>query len=372
MLLKILLALSLALNFTACSTSTNGNVASSAGEGTRAETSAPPAASSSVEADTAGVTSAGGQSFRGEIGERPIVMRLQRSAENLSGSYFYEGIGQNLTLKGRVDAQGKLSLQEFDASGKQTGKFEGQWANESDQEPSNKIEGQWSQPDGSHQIYFQLTEQHVEFNNNLQIVSKTIRERRPSVNVSYPQVAGSNDPAIAGFNRQAQNLITKAIKEFKEGNPAPDRASYTANYNVLLATDDLISVEILADYDAGGAHPDTDYYTLNYDLRTGRELQLKDLFKPNADYRKAIQQYALKDMNARAKRDAQQENMPPDQQTEELFSQDQLSEWKAWAMSRRGIFVYYDLPHVIAVYSREFIPSSVLKDQLDQQRAPMK
>lgn len=364
------MVLSLALSFNACSSRKTAQPATPASDSSaQAEGSASATASETEHAGALSNARVDVKTFRGIIGKNSIEMKLQRDGENLSGTYFYEGIGQNLTLKGRVDSpKGTLSLEEFDASGKQTGKFACKLTDESDREPATRIEGQWSRPDGKQVTPVDLTDQHIEFTKNLQVVSKSIRERKPSINASYPQITGSNDPAITRFNQQAEAIVTQAIKDFKEGEPDPNKSDFSTIYNVMLATDDLISVEISQDSYAGGAHPDSAYYTLNYDLRAGRELQLKEIFKANADYQKTIRQYALKDINARAKREALKEHMPPDQQTEDLFSPDQLSEWTGWAMTRRGFLVYYDFPHAVAFFSKEFIPARVLKDDLDPQR----
>lgn len=37
-------------------------------------------------------------------------------------------------------------------------------------------------------------------------------------------------------------------------------------------------------YYAGSAHPSTVYFTLNYDLNADRQIELADLFAPEADY----------------------------------------------------------------------------------------
>lgn len=369
-----LLVLSLTLSFIACSAASKAGLnASSAGSSTGAGAENGASAVSSPGETGPSEPRAAGRLFRGTLDERGIELRLERNGENLSGAYTYDGNAQSLSLKGRIDSQGNLSLQEFAPGGKQTGQFKGKLNETSELDPSSAtIEANWTQPNGSHEAFVYLTEQHVEFTRDLRIVPKSIRERHPDINASYPQIVGGNDPNLARFNQRAQAIVTKAVREFKEGEPAPDRSSYSASYNILLATDDLISVEIAEDSYSGGAHPDSEYYTLNYDLRTGRELELKDLFKPGADYKKSIREYALKDMNARARAEAEREKMPADQRNEEMFDADQLSEWTAFAVTRKGIFVYYDLPHVIAVFSREFIPATILKDQLDPQRGIIK
>lgn len=357
------MVLALTLSFSSCSARTTGRAEAPAGDTAQAEAAASPG-ERAPSADKNGAQ-ARVRIFRGDIGGHPIEMRLQRSGETLSGDYAYDGIGQSLTLKGRIDSQDKLSLQEFDASGKQTGKFTGKLAAPSDEESSATIEGQWSQPNGSHQAQFNLTEQPIEFDGNLRIVTKTISERRLKITASYPQITGSDAPAIAKFNRQAEALVSKAVKEFKEGDPPPGKSDYSASYNILLATNDLISIEIVEDSYGGGAHPNIAFYTLNYDLRTGRELELKDMFKPKADYKKVVQQYALQDMNARAKSDAAKEKEPPGQPDDQLFSPEQLADWSNWTITRNGLYVYFDFPHVIAAYDREFIPYRVIKEQLD-------
>lgn len=356
----------------------SGCAARRAGEsGTAATAAAQPGAEASASpASDAGTNEAArpaGRIFRGTLAERPIEMRLERDAVNLRGAYSYDGIGQELSLRGRIDSQGNLSLQEFDANGKQTGQFKGKLSEESEPEPSAAIiEGNWTQPNGSHETYVYLTEQHLEFTRGLRIVPKNIREKRPNINASYPQIVGGNDSSFAKFNQQAEAIVTKAIREFKDGEPAPDRSSYTASYNILLATDDFISMEIAEDSYSGGAHPSSAYYTLNYDLRAGRELQLADLFKPGANYQKSIQQYALKDMNARARGQAERENMPADQSAEPLFDADQLSDWTTFAVTRKGLYVYYDLPHAVAAFSREFIPARIFKEHLNPQQTIIK
>jgi hypothetical protein len=370
-ILRTLMVLSLALSFNACSAQKSEKALTNASESAQGGGAANATASTEPASADKGARS-GAKTFRGLIGKNYIEMKLERDGENVSGTYFYEGIGQNLTLKGRADSHGTLSLEESDASGKQTGKFDCKLTGESDQEPAATIEGNWFKPNGSQKTPVSLKEQHIEFTGNLKVVSKSIKERKLPINAVYPQLTGSDDPAIAKFNERAQAVILQAIKEFKDGEPPPEKSDLSASYDIMLATDDLISVEMVVTSYSGGAYPNETYYTLNYDLRAGRELQLKDLFKPNADYKKAIEQYSLKDLNARARKDAEQENMPPEQRAEELFTQDQLSEWSGWAMTNRGLLVYFDFPHVIAAYSREFIPARVLKDYLDPAKARMK
>ncbi|MBA2339882.1 MAG: hypothetical protein H0V88_05775 [Pyrinomonadaceae bacterium] len=310
-------------------------------------------------------------SFRGSLGSRGIEMRLQRDGEKVSGTYAYDGINENLTLTGRIDAQGILTLAEFDARGKQTGKFDCHVEVEPDEESAVSINGNWARPDGSRQAPVALSEQHDGFTNGLRIVSKVIRNSKYDVAASYPQLVGSNATVAAGvekFNQRIAVLVSENVRRFVADDPPPGKSSYETSFNVLLATDDLISVEIVEDSYSGGAYPNSYYYALTYDLRRNREVQLEELFKPGSKYKEEILRYCLDSMNKSAQRskeeEARREGKPRPTSDEPLFSAEEVSEWQTWAMTRRGLIVYFDFAHVIAAYNREFVPYRVVADYL--------
>src|SRR5678816_3784608 len=67
--------------------------------------------------------------FKGSIGSSlDLQMKLVRTGDQLAGSYFYQKVGTRIDLRGNVDKDGNLTLEEFDKSGKQTGVFKGLWA----------------------------------------------------------------------------------------------------------------------------------------------------------------------------------------------------------------------------------------------------
>jgi len=301
--------------------------------------------------------------YRGNIGGHNIEMKLCREGGNLSGSYFYDGIGKDLTLRGRIDAQGQLALQEFDDSGKQTGKFVCQLRFDSDSDPAATIDGKWSRADGSRETFVSLTEQNIGFTGSLRVIPKVITERRNNLSVSYPQLTGGGGPAVAGFNGTVTALVSKLIKEFKEGEPSPDRSLYQLNYDILLATDNLISLEFSEYADWGGAHPNVYYHAINYDLRAGQEMEIEALFEPASDYKNAIRRYSLENLNTQWRKLEEREGRKPDQSeeyftSEELntsFASERLRDKNGWAMTRSRIVIYFDFPHAIAVFNRAFI-----------------
>src|SRR6185503_12276994 len=55
--------------------------------------------------------------FKGSIGSTlDLQMKLVRNGDQLTGSYFYQKVGTRITLKGTVDKDGNLTLDEFDPS----------------------------------------------------------------------------------------------------------------------------------------------------------------------------------------------------------------------------------------------------------------
>jgi len=302
--------------------------------------------------------------YRGSVGESHFQMRLNIQGTNVSGAYSYDTVGEDIKITGRLDDQGKLELSEFDAKGKPSGKFlcKKLYAAEPD--------CTWSKPDGTREAYVTLELQHIGFTNGLQIVPKTIANRRSGVKVSYPQltaVAGSLSPGAASFNRRILVMTQKAIKEFEPGSET-GKNSFERNYNVLLANDDLISVEITEYSDSGGAHPNSGFWSLNFDLTANKELEFDDLFKPGSEYKTTIARYVVADIERRAvaieEADAKSEGRKPTKREDPIVSEEQLSEISSWGLTPEGLVVYFDFPHAIAVFDRTMVPYHVLSEYL--------
>src|SRR6478672_11416754 len=74
-------------------------------------------------ANVMGQATAGTRIYRGSVGGSNFQMRLNIQGTDVTGTYSYDTVGEDIKLTGQLDAQGKLDLKEFDAKGKQTGKF---------------------------------------------------------------------------------------------------------------------------------------------------------------------------------------------------------------------------------------------------------
>ena len=291
-------------------------------------------------------------------------MRLNFQGNNVSGTYSYDSVGEDLKLTGHLDEQGRLALSEFGTNGKQTGKF----ACKRKLDDPIDSECTWSRPDGTREALLILEEQNIAFANGLQIAPKTIVNRKNGVGVSYPQIT-SNGPlgsAAQGFNRRILALVQKAIGEFS---PIDGHGAFDTTYNILLGTNDLVSIEMVEYSDGGGAHPNNRFWSLTYDLSANKELKFDDLFKPGSDYNTAIARYVVSDIDRRLaaieQDEARREGRAPKQRDEAIVSMEQLSELSGWALTPKGLVVYFDFPHVMAVFDKTFVPYSVVSEYLN-------
>jgi uncharacterized protein DUF3298 len=210
-----------------------------------------------------------------------------------------------------------------------------------------------------------LEPQHLAFTNGLEIKPNTIANRKTGVVASYPEISSKAPlgPAARDFNRRILELVQTEIKKFgpEEG------GAFDANYNVLLGTNDLVSVELAIYYDLGGAHPNNYFMSLTYDLAANKELKFEDLFQTGADYNTAIAKFLVTDIDKRAYAVEQKDATDPKQvqkHDEPIISQDQLTELSGWGLSPKGLVVYFDFPHVMAYFDKNLVPYGIVKQYL--------
>jgi uncharacterized protein DUF3298 len=309
-------------------------------------------------------TTAGTKVYRGSVGPSHIQMTLSFNGSNVTGKYSYDSVGEDIKLTGRVGADGKLELTEVGEKNKPTGKFN---CKRPLDDPTEQ-ECYWAKPDGTRETFVTLTEQYIALTGGLQIAPKLITNRKRGIGVSYPQFVsnGTLSAAAQKFNRRILTLTQKAIADFQP--IEDDKGTFDTNYNVLLATNDLISIEMVEYYDGGGAHPNDRWWSLTYDLAANKELQFEDLFKPGSDYNKAIAKFVTTDINRRAdeleKTNARREGREPKLEQDPLIEMEELQELSGWALTPKGLIIYFDFPHVMAFFDKNFVPYSVVSEYL--------
>lgn len=94
------------------------------------------------------------RSYTGRLdGRYPIRMVLTRKGDRLTGRYVYTRVGKPLELRGAMEGGSVLRLDEFDAGGKRTGRFEASYT------APTVVEGIWISGDGRRRFPFRLEEE---------------------------------------------------------------------------------------------------------------------------------------------------------------------------------------------------------------------
>jgi hypothetical protein len=318
--------------------------------------------------------------FKGSIGTSlDLQMKLVRTGDQLAGSYFYQKVGSRIDLRGNVDKDNNLTLEEFDQSGKQTGVFKGIWS--VNPEGLITLAGNWSKPPGEKgsekKTAFSVHEEPIAFSGDVELVSKQIKETNKKlmyeISAHYPQLNGGNNPNLEKFNQAARALVTKKVAGFKkdmtveEGEEPPPEGSMgsdlVVSYTVVLAQDDLVSIKFdVGSYYQGAAHPNSYSDVINYDLKNGKQLKLGDLFKPGAKFLQAIATYCIGDLKKQAK-----EKSLFDDQIEE-GAKPSAENYQSWTITRKGLGITFDAYQVGAYAAGPqfvMVPYTSLKDLIN-------
>jgi uncharacterized protein DUF3298/peptidoglycan-N-acetylmuramic acid deacetylase PdaC-like protein len=318
--------------------------------------------------------------FKGSIGTSlDLQMKLVRTGDQLSGNYFYEKIGTRIDVRGNVDKDGNLTLEEFDPSGKQTGVFKGIWQVDA-ADGLVTLAGNWSKPPSEKgsdkKTAFSIHEEPIAFTGDVELISKQIKERSKELNLeiaaNYPQLTGGNNPNFEKFNQAARALVSKKVAGFKkdlqndEGlEPLPDSMGSDLNvdYTVVLAQDDLVSIKFeVGSYYQGAAHPNSYSDVLNYDLKNGKQLKLADLFKPGAKFLPVIATYSIGDL----KKQAKDKGLLDDQI--ESGAAPAAKNYLSWNITKKGLGINFD-PYQVGPYAAGpqyvMVPYTILKDLIN-------
>jgi Protein of unknown function (DUF3298)/Deacetylase PdaC len=315
--------------------------------------------------------------FKGSIGSTlGLQMKLTRDGDRLSGSYYYQKVGTNIDLRGTVDQEGNLMLEEFDPDGKQTGVFKGLWQMQDDGLVG--IAGNWSKPNSDKMTAFSVHEEPIQFSGTLELVAKQIKESNKKlsyeIDAEYPQLTGSAEPRVETFNREARNLVIRQVAEFRKDMADREKEDLPGDtgqgsdisifYNISLANDDLISIQFqIGGYYAGAAHPNSNTRVVNYDLKNGKVLRLADLFRPGAKYLAAISAHCIKDLKRQAKADGQDSMLEADMI--EQGAGPASKNFSSWTVGKKGLEITFDA-YQVAPYAAGpqavTIPFAVIKE----------
>ena len=146
---------------------------------------------------------------------------------------------------------------------------------------------------------------------HLKLVAERVRLKSDSmyydIDVKYPQIVGADTPGIRKINQHMKVLATEKyqwpLNESKEDVRRDQETlpgtynSVNLDYEVSVATDSFLSIFFMGySYGVGAAHAVQESEAVNYDLTSGRQLSLSDLFKPGSKYLKFISDYCTEEL----------------------------------------------------------------------------
>ena len=319
--------------------------------------------------------------FKGSIGNSlDLQMKLLRAGEQLTGSYSYLKVGTKIDLRGSVDKNGNITLEEFDTTGKQTGLFKGIWKPDTE-DGLVTIAGNWSKPPGKgddKKTAFSLHEEAITFTYGTDVVTKQIKETNKKlvydISAHYPEITGPGNTNFDKFNQLVRGSVLKKVAGFKkEMQPRPDEEPRPENsmgsdldisYKIELAQDDLVSVSFsISSYYQGAAHPNSFSEVVNYDLKNGKQLKLADLFKPDAKYLQAISSYCIDDLKKQS--NAKGADGMLDESSIKSGAAPAPKNYQSWTITRKGLGINFDA-YQVGPYAAgpQFVtvPYSLIKD----------
>jgi len=225
-----------------------------------------------------------------------------------------------------------------------------------------ELEGDWTKSGAKDAFTFTADQQMIFFTGGAHFstleMKDTIRAKKADLSAEYPELTGV--PNAAGFNSLAKARVMRSFADFQKDmsgfttadvklTPADMRNYLDVGYSVEYADNDLVSISFSEDTFSSGAHPNHDFFTLTYDLKTGRELKLAELFKPGVNYLKVIADYSRKDLQSRKDPDSG-ENL---ELATDIFAdgvKPTAGNFKDWALTKKGLLILFP-PYQVAAYA---------------------
>jgi Protein of unknown function (DUF3298)/Deacetylase PdaC len=212
------------------------------------------------------------------------------------------------------------------------------------------------------------------FGHGLKLVPENVQLKSESlhydIDVKYPQIVGNDTPGIREINQRMKELATAKyqwplnesrvdIRRDQEMLPGTYN-SVNLDYEVSVATDSFLSIFFMGySYGVGAAHAVQESKAVNYDLSSGRELQLADLFKSNSRYLEFISKYCIEQLSETA-------GVPDRLNKGRLMPS--AKNFDNWHITSSGISLNFDACEIVACAEGDQaveIPFSELKEFLN-------
>lgn len=129
----------------------------------------------------------------------------------------------------------------------------------------------------------------------VRIETKYIKKSSPSINVYYPIVTNLPHPAVEKkINGDIIHALNKLLIE--QGFYSEHLVEMVGTYEIKTNERGVLSLSLTVYSFTGGAHGLTIIKSLTFDVKTGKQYALNDLFKPDSNYVKVLSEMIEKKM----------------------------------------------------------------------------
>lgn len=178
-----------------------------------------------------------------------------------------------------------------------------------------------------------LTENNKDINSIINIPIVMTKDTNIEKNINYKI---RND--IMEFYNRSKNEAKEYNKNFPEN---PNKFVANADFYIKKNSDNMLSILLNYYKYSGGAHGYYEYKSYNIDMRNGKFLELKDMFKSNSDYKKVIDNEIRRQIEAKAKSDPQYEG---------IYQFEGIKDNQKFYIQDDNLMIYFDL-YEIAPYA---------------------
>jgi len=248
-----------------------------------------------------------------------VVMNLVRIDTVIKGFYYYQSSREPIpfSMKSNMNNNGDILIEEgkgFDNNYNQviTGIFKGKFISD------REFKGTWTKPASDKVLNFSLIEKYPEGSAQFDVTNYTSRKKQndsthkgfAEIHITFPSIKNFNNKSIQGkinaylessllekipgegdikkyesYDAMISDFFNRYNYEINESKKMDmPRDIYFQDYfliDILNNSGNIISFRQTTSIYEGGAHPNTLFAYKNYNLKTGKEIKLSDVFSGN-------------------------------------------------------------------------------------------
>ncbi|WP_092923406.1 DUF3298 and DUF4163 domain-containing protein [Romboutsia hominis] len=174
--------------------------------------------------------------------------------------------------------------------------------------------------------------------------TQTITQNNKYINsiLNIPIIISSNKDIDKELNYKIRkdimdfyNKVYESAKNYFDNvDVSKDKFVANVDYEVKKNSDDILSIKVTYHQYSGGAHEDYEDISYNIDMRSGKILKLSDLFKPNSDYIKVINNEIRRQIEELVKNNKEYEG---------IYQFESIEKDNKFYIEDNNIVIYFDL-----------------------------